>query len=451
MKTLQKVCLAAMLISFVALSLVMYLSNLHYVFYNSDGSISLQAREVAQQIAFTKYLNKYSKQIIDWNTYIKRQGIFISNKRLIDDHNFNNKDFKLDYNEFSDLTNDEYVSQKLGFQKNVSLKFTDVNGTRLAKIQKQMRLGEDYYLNWQKQQQSENQTVSATTNKSATISNITGVLNVNSTSKVPTSTSVTIASSINTNITNSVTTSTGSLGLKELVKPAANLTGSELKLPVNLDWRFSNIVTTVKDQGSCGSCYAFSALANVESLLLQRSQSKYKSVDLSEQQIVDCTARGYGNSGCRGGDMMNVFEYLRTWESMTEGSYPYIGKDQRCKFDLNTGVTLVEDYYFFQTYNPDDIKEFVARFPVTVGLDASSSYFRFYSSGIITTTKCGTGLNHAVLIIGYGNEGGIDYWLIKNQYGIKWGERGFAKIMRSADQGICGLNQYVVIPIMPTL
>ena len=111
---------------------------------------------------------------------------------------------------------------------------------------------------------------------------------------------------------------------------------------------------------------------------------------------------------------MNVFEYLRTWKSMREGGYPYTGTDGRCKYDETQGVTLVDDYVFMSTYDPNEIKEFVARFPVTVGMDASSDYFRFYSTGIITTEKCGTGLNHAVLIVGYGTDNGIDYWLIKN-------------------------------------
>lgn len=84
--------------------------------------------------------------------------------------------------------------------------------------------------------------------------------------------------------------------------------------------------------------------------------------------------------------------------------------------------------------------EYVAKFPVTVGIAAQSPYFRFYTSGIIQTEDCGTYLNHAVIIVGYGTEKGIDYWIIKNQYGIKWGEQGYARIKRSSKQGICGIN-----------
>lgn len=164
---------------------------------------------------------------------------------------------------------------------------------------------------------------------------------------------------------------------------------------------------------------------------------------------MDCTKLLYGNAGCRGGDMMNVFEYLRDYMAMKEQSYPYTASESKCSYNESQGVTLVDDYIFFYTFDPNEILEFVARFPVTVGLDASSTYFRFYSSGIITTEKCGVSLNHAVLIVGYGTENGIDYWLIKNQYGVKWGDRGYAKIMRSEGRGICGINQYVVIPLLP--
>ncbi|CDW82961.1 cysteine protease [Stylonychia lemnae] len=219
-------------------------------------------------------------------------------------------------------------------------------------------------------------------------------------------------------------------------------------MPQSLDWRYSNIVTAIKNQGSCGSCYAFASTASLESLLLLQDKNKFKGIDLSEQQLLDCSDNYYGNSGCRGGDMYYAFAYLKQNKIQSESTYPYIGKDSLCRYDANKGIINIKGQIYFSTDNTTLIKEQVLKGPITVGMDASSPYFRQYSSGIITTTKCGTSLNHAVIIIGYGLDKGLEYWIIKNQYGTRWGERGFARIKMQNGQGICGLNQYIVIPVL---
>ncbi|CDW83109.1 cysteine protease [Stylonychia lemnae] len=217
-------------------------------------------------------------------------------------------------------------------------------------------------------------------------------------------------------------------------------TVKKLSIPKQLDWRFSNIITQVKNQGRCGSCYAFSSIASFESLLILNNRAKYQEIDLSEQQIIDCT-RQYSNLGCRGGDVSKVFEYLMQIKVQNESTYPYIKKvNPKCLYSELNG-------FFFE--DPDDIVEIVSKQPVTAGIDASSIYFKNYKNGIITSTKCGAQNNHSVLIIGYGTLDQIDYWIVKNSYGIRWGENGFARIQRTAGRdGICGLNKYIAYPIL---
>ena len=210
--------------------------------------------------------------------------------------------------------------------------------------------------------------------------------------------------------------------------------------PSSIDWRAKGAVTSVKDQGQCGSCWTFSATGAVEGAW---AIAKGQLVDLSEQELVDCaTGVAYGSHGCNGGQMEGAFKFIIQNGQCSLTSYPYTAKDGTCqKCSPIVHISSCSDV------KPNDqisLKAAVAQQPVAVAIEADTRYFQSYSSGILTSSSCGTNLDHGVLIVGYGTENGQDYWIVKNSWGPSWGDKGYVKIARSSstnDPGICGISQ----------
>ena len=218
---------------------------------------------------------------------------------------------------------------------------------------------------------------------------------------------------------------------------------TEQSLPSSVDWRTKGVVANIKNQASCGSCYSFSALEALQShyhLKKGAASSPTSVINLSEQQVVDCS-RNYGNMGCSGGLMTNTYNYLKANSIMLETDYVYRARQGTCKYSSSKGKFKVTSYVNVPKNDPAALMQAVAKQPVAVALRASSSVFQLYRSGIISSTSCGTRVDHAVNLIGYGTENGKAYWLLKNSWGTTWGEKGFFKILRttSKDAGICGV------------
>jgi len=218
-------------------------------------------------------------------------------------------------------------------------------------------------------------------------------------------------------------------------------------LPTSVDWRDKNAVTPVKDQGQCGSCWTFSSTGAIEG---SWAISKGQLLDLSEQQLVDCaTGFKYGSHGCNGGQMEGAFKYVIENGQCTELSYSYSAKDGTCQ-KCQSSVTMSRCY----DVKPNDqlsLKSAVFRQPVSVAIEADTFYFQSYSTGVLTSDKCGTKLDHGVLVVGYGSENGNDYWLVKNSWGTSWGDKGYVKIGRSDstnDPGICGIAMQPSYPVV---
>ena len=170
-------------------------------------------------------------------------------------------------------------------------------------------------------------------------------------------------------------------------------------------------------------------------------------VSLSEQQLVDCSHK-YGNLGCSGGLMDNAFLYAIDNGGMcSEGSYPYTatgGSCQKC-----STVTKFGGCKDVPSNNQAALKQAVAMGPVSIAIEADTKIFQSYSSGVITSSSCGTNLDHGVLIVGYGSENGIAYWLVKNSWSTSWGDAGYVKIQRTSstnDAGICGIAMQPSFP-----
>ena len=216
--------------------------------------------------------------------------------------------------------------------------------------------------------------------------------------------------------------------------------------PASIDWRTKGAVTTVKDQGQCGSCWTFSSTGAMEGAW---AIAKGQLIDLAEQELVDCAGLKYGSMGCNGGQMEGAFKFIIENGQCAASSYPYTAKDGTCH-----SCSAVAHATSCSDVKPNDqlsLKAAVAKQPVAVAIEADTKYFQSYSGGVLTSSSCGTSLDHGVLAVGYGEENGQKYWLVKNSWGTSWGEQGYVKIGRSDstnDAGICGI---AMDPSFPTV
>lgn len=222
------------------------------------------------------------------------------------------------------------------------------------------------------------------------------------------------------------------------------------KIPESVDWRQNKLkmVTKVKDQGDCGSCYAFSATGALEG---QHSRKTGKLVSLSEQNLVDCSNKKYGNDGCNGGLMDNAFQYIKINCGIdTEAKYPYESKEGKCRYKKKNVGAIDTGYVDIPQGDEQKLKEAVATVgPISVAIDASQDSFMFYSSGVYDEPSCSsTNLDHAVLVVGYGTtQNGTDYWIVKNSWSTNWGEGGYVRMVRNKFNA-CGIASSASYPLV---
>ncbi|XP_047968604.1 ervatamin-B-like [Salvia hispanica] len=234
-------------------------------------------------------------------------------------------------------------------------------------------------------------------------------------------------------------------------KATSNQSSFEYKgmkhVPHRLDWRNYNVVTAIENQvvnqGECGCCWAFSAVAAIESIVAIRSG---KLTQLSEQHILDCN---YEHDGCDGGTIDHAFEFVRKNGGLASDiDYPYTAIQGKCSNNKPSSLSInITGFSAVPPNNEKALLKTVANQPIAVYIDAST--LRFYKSGVLTG-KCGTRLNHGVVIVGYGKEDGVKFWLVKNSWGTGWGENGYIKLKRKvhAKEGMCGI---AMIPVYPNV
>jgi len=219
-----------------------------------------------------------------------------------------------------------------------------------------------------------------------------------------------------------------------------------LGLPAAVDWRTKNAVTPIKNQGQCGSCWSFSTTGSTEGA---HALATGNLVSLSEQNLIDCST-AEGNQGCNGGLMDDAFQYIIKNNGIdTEASYPYQAQGPlQCRFKTaNIGATLTS---FKDVQRGSELALQAASAtigPVSVAIDASHNSFQFYTTGVYYEPACSTTqLDHGVLVVGYGNDSGADYWIVKNSWGTTWGQQGYIWMSRNRNNN-CGIATQASYPI----
>lgn len=222
---------------------------------------------------------------------------------------------------------------------------------------------------------------------------------------------------------------------------------ANVQLPKFVDWRTKGIVLPIKDQGHCGSCWAFSAVASLEGLTARKTGVL---TSLSEQNLLDCS-KSYGNNGCMGGLMDLAFKYIKANDGIdTEKSYPYEAVDDTCHFDPTTVGATDRGYVDIPKGDEIALQEAVATVgPVSIAIDASRHTFMLYTDGVYNDPECSSELlDHGVVIVGYGTDpSGEDYWLVRNSWGITWGMDGYIKMSRNKDNQ-CGVATQASHPLV---
>uniref|UniRef100_A0ACD5Z0S7 Uncharacterized protein n=1 Tax=Avena sativa TaxID=4498 RepID=A0ACD5Z0S7_AVESA len=236
----------------------------------------------------------------------------------------------------------------------------------------------------------------------------------------------------------------GVKGAAERMNRAGRVVGERYRhdgveeLPEAVDWREKGAVAPVKNQGQCGSCWAFSAISTVESI---NQLVTGELVTLSEQELVECDTNGQ-SSGCNGGLMDDAFEFIMKNGGIdTEDDYPYKALDGRCDINRrNAKVVSIDGFEDVPENDEKSLQKAVAHQPVSVAIEAGGREFQLYHSGVFSG-RCGTQLDHGVVAVGYGTENGKDYWIVRNSWGPNWGEAGYLRMERNINvtTGKCGI------------
>ena len=217
--------------------------------------------------------------------------------------------------------------------------------------------------------------------------------------------------------------------------------------PSSVDWRREGAVSGVQNQGHCGSCWTFATTGALEGAWKVFGGELYV---LSTQQLLDCADEDYGNRGCKGGWAKRAFEYIQDEGLCGAQDYSYEAVQGACQASNCTQVIPPGGVLrpFLVEHDENSLMQAVAQQPVAVSINGNSEVFQLYKSGIIGP-DCGIMINHAVLLVGYGTDQGTPYWIIKNSWGVLWGEDGFGRLQRGVNgTGECGILSRPVYPVL---
>jgi C1A family cysteine protease len=200
----------------------------------------------------------------------------------------------------------------------------------------------------------------------------------------------------------------------------------------DVDWRSKNAITPIKNQGSCGSCWAFSATESIESEAFL--SGKYSLEVLAPQQIVSCDKK---SSGCNGGDPATAFTYIKANGMEKEADYPYTAKDGSCKFNSAKVAVKISGQ---KTVSGGESGMLTALQGRPLSVCHQTGGWQHYSGGVMTS--CSSGGGHCTQMVGYASSG--DYWIVKNSWGTSWGNSGYLYLKKGSD--LCGISKHCLYP-----
>ncbi|CDW85086.1 cysteine protease 1 [Stylonychia lemnae] len=472
-------------------SIILYISNED----QSQNSVNLQILQQETQLRqdFNEILARFSKDYKTLDQFTTGLKNFRTNKALVDQMNLENDGVKFKLNKFFDIDMEDFKNKYLGRNKIDEVTQLKIKANSEAlQSNRQLNINEinsnDRELWWffdlftkKTTTKSTTTTIKSTTTTKQTTSTTKTTTQTpvpttsqTTTTKAPTSTSnpTTIVTSSSTKTTYTATSTTAQTTIT--IAPNSTNTSTTTPSPSDttqsttttapqlstdfvgdtgyFDWRTAGKISAIKDQGDCGSCYAFSSMAALESLLLIKDYNTYQTIDLAEQQIVDCTVN-YGNNGCNGGIELFVYDYTSKKGVADESKYPYVDKKQTCKSTVTGSIKTTSYKYISSNINATTIRSIVQKQPVSIGICASDIQFAYYSSGIFQNTskyKCCTNINHALNIVGFGKQGTVAYWILKNSWGKSWGENGYMRIqmIENVKLQTCGIGYDLTYPII---
>lgn len=221
---------------------------------------------------------------------------------------------------------------------------------------------------------------------------------------------------------------------------------SSVKVASAVDWVEAGAVTAVKNQQTCGGCWAFSAAGAIEGAYAIETGEL---MSLSEEDLIQCNTAT--DSGCNGGLMDNAFQWVESNGIASEAAYPYTsggGTTGSCRTSKELSpVVKISGFTDVTPDSPSALMSAVAQQPVSIAIEADKSVFQLYSGGVMDSTACGTNLDHGVLLVGYSSTGDSPYWKVKNSWGSSWGEGGYIRLgMATSGPGICGMYQQPSYP-----
>ena len=216
----------------------------------------------------------------------------------------------------------------------------------------------------------------------------------------------------------------------------------------SVDWSKQGAVTSVKNQLDCGGCWSFSAAEAIEGEYFIKHKQLY---NFSEQDLIDCSTY-LGNKGCEGGSMDLAFKYVVDRGICLNKDYPFTAEDGECQSDQCSKKYYSNTYYDVPKNNPTQLEKAVTKQPVSVAIQANLRSFQLYKRGIYSDEQCVGVLDHGVLLVGYGydEEYELDYWIIKNSWGPKWGENGYMRMVKNTtdSKGMCGIAMDPSYPVI---
>jgi C1A family cysteine protease len=215
----------------------------------------------------------------------------------------------------------------------------------------------------------------------------------------------------------------------------SNFLGNVMDTPDSYDWREHGAVTPVKDQGQCGSCWAFSTIANIEGQYFLKNKEL---LAFSEQELVDCDKKS--DQGCNGGLMQNAFVFLEQTGFELESDYKYTARDGSCHAKDHKSYGTVSKWEMVSRDEKVIASTLASTGPLSAAVNAQ--WFQMYMGGIMNPFFCNPKkLDHGITLVGYGAEGSKPYWIIKNSWNTSWGEKGYVRLARG--NGKCGINTNV--------